>query len=94
MIYLFQYYSLLIFVLFSSILTFLLVIISYTFSLNTYNFEKNTSYECGFEPFGDAKYLFNPQYYIVSILFLIFDLEIALLIPWSVALGRLGIFSF
>ena len=81
MIYFFQYYTLIIFFLFSTLLDFILVILSYVLSNKVYDFEKNTSYECGFEPFGEARCSFNIQYYVVGILFLIFDLEIAFLIP-------------
>lgn len=94
MSYFFQYYGLIIFILFSCILATLLLILSYLFQNQKDNFEKSTSYECGFEPFGDARNVINLQFYIVAILFIIFDLEIAYLLPWAVVLGNLGIFSF
>ena len=52
--------------------------------------EKNSAYECGFPPFGDARAKFDVRFYLVSILFIIFDLEIAFLFPWSIALGDIG----
>lgn len=58
------------------------------------NFEKNSPYECGFEPFGDSHLFFNISFFIVGILFLIFDLELIFILPWAVALGNLPIFSF
>jgi NADH-quinone oxidoreductase subunit A len=55
---------------------------------------KNAPYECGFPPFGDARGKFDVRFYLVAILFIIFDLEIALLFPWAVALGEIGWFGF
>lgn len=56
--------------------------------------EKNSTYECGFEPFGDAHGQFDVRFYLVSILFIIFDLEIAFLFPWVVSLNNIGLFGF
>lgn len=56
--------------------------------------EKNSAYECGFEPFGDARSKFDVRFYLVSILFIIFDLEIAFLFPWAVTLGDIGVYGF
>jgi NADH-quinone oxidoreductase subunit A len=55
--------------------------------------EKLSSYECGFEPFEDTRMKFDVRYYLVAILFIIFDLEIAFLFPWAVALHRIGTFG-
>ena len=55
--------------------------------------EKNSSYECGFEPFEDAHMKFDVRYYLVAILFIIFDLEIAFLFPWAVVLDDIGVFG-
>jgi NADH-quinone oxidoreductase subunit A len=51
---------------------------------------KAQPYECGFEPFEDARMKFEVRYYLVAILFILFDLEITFLFPWAVALGRIG----
>lgn len=56
--------------------------------------EKLSSYECGFETFGDARTKFDVRFYLVSILFIIFDLEVAFLFPWAVSLGTIGVFGF
>ncbi len=56
--------------------------------------EKLTPYECGFAPFDDARSKFDVRYYLVAILFIIFDLEVAFLFPWAVTLGSLGLFGF
>src|ERR1700753_3527772 len=56
--------------------------------------EKLSAYECGFEAFGDARGKFSVQFYLVSILFIIFDLEIAFLFPWAITLKHIGMFGF
>ncbi|MBF0332169.1 MAG: NADH-quinone oxidoreductase subunit A [Alphaproteobacteria bacterium] len=56
--------------------------------------EKNSPYECGFEPFDDARSKFEVRFYLVAILFIIFDLEVAFLFPWAVSLGAIGVFGF
>ncbi|MGB0723710.1 MAG: NADH-quinone oxidoreductase subunit A [Gammaproteobacteria bacterium] len=56
--------------------------------------EKGSAYECGFEAFEDARMKFDVRYYLVAILFIIFDLEIAFLFPWGVVLKELGMFGF
>ena len=58
------------------------------------NSEKLSPYECGFEPFEDARIRFDVRYYLVAILFIIFDLEVAFLFPWAVSLGDIGVFGF
>lgn len=55
---------------------------------------KNAPYECGFEAFSDARTKFDVRFYLVSILFIIFDLEIAFLFPWAITLGKIGMFGF
>src|SRR3972149_11868718 len=56
--------------------------------------EKNSPYECGFEAFEDARMKFDVRYYLVAILFILFDLEIAFLFPWAAVLGEIGLFGF
>jgi len=56
--------------------------------------EKLAPYECGFDPFSDSRSKFDVRFYLVSILFIIFDLEVAFLFPWAVSLGRIGMFGF
>jgi len=56
--------------------------------------EKNSAYECGFPAFDDARAKFDVRFYLVAILFIIFDLEIAFLFPWAVALGDIGMYGF
>lgn len=56
--------------------------------------EKNSAYECGFEPFVDARTKFDVRFYLVTLLFIIFDLEIAFLFPWAISLREIGVFGF
>ncbi len=55
---------------------------------------KNSAYECGFEAFEDARVRFDVRFYLVAILFIIFDLEVAFLFPWAISLGSIGLFGF
>lgn len=56
--------------------------------------EKDSAYECGFEAFDDARTRFDVRYYLVAILFIIFDLEVAFLFPWAIAFQGIGMFGF
>lgn len=56
--------------------------------------EKTSAYECGFDAFSDARHKFDVRFYLVAILFIIFDLEVAFLFPWAIALGKIGLFGF
>jgi NADH-quinone oxidoreductase subunit A len=56
--------------------------------------EKLSPYECGFPPFDSSRSQFDVRFYLVAILFIIFDLEVAFLFPWAVALGNVGLFGF
>ena len=56
--------------------------------------QKDSPYECGFEAFENARMKFDVRYYLVAILFIIFDLEIAFLFPWAIVLDSLGLFGF
>ena len=56
--------------------------------------EKLSSYECGFEPFADSRQRFDVRFYLVAILFVIFDLEIAFLFPWAISLKEIGLYGF
>jgi NADH-quinone oxidoreductase subunit A len=56
--------------------------------------EKLSAYECGFNAFDDARMKFDVRFYLVAILFIIFDLEVSFLFPWAVAYGQLGVYGF
>ena len=64
--------------------------LNFLFSPKNPDPEKLSAYECGFEPFGDSRMEFDVRFYLVAILFIIFDLEIAFLFPWAISLGNLG----
>jgi NADH:ubiquinone oxidoreductase subunit 3 (subunit A) len=68
--------------------------LSYLLTVKNADVEKVSAYECGFDPFGDARNTFDVRFYLVAILFLIFDLEVSYLFPWSVTLGSLPTFSY
>jgi NADH-quinone oxidoreductase subunit A len=56
--------------------------------------EKLSAYECGFNAFDDARMQFDVRFYLVAILFIIFDLEVSFLFPWAIAFGNLGLYGF
>lgn len=71
-----------------------IVLASYIVAKQKPDAEKSSAYECGFEPFGNARSKFDVRFYLVSILFIIFDLEIAFLFPWAITLGQIGLVGF
>jgi NADH-quinone oxidoreductase subunit A len=68
--------------------------LGWLFGPNRPDSEKLSPYECGFEAFEDARMKFDVRYYLVAILFILFDLEIAFLFPWAVVLNEIGLFVF
>ena len=68
--------------------------LGWMFAPNHPDSEKLSPYECGFEAFEDARMKFDVRYYLVAILFILFDLEIAFLFPWAVVLNEIGLFGF
>ena len=70
------------------------VILNFILSPKKPDPEKLSAYECGFEPFNDSRIEFDVRFYLVAILFIIFDLEIAFLFPWAISLGKIGLFGF
>jgi NADH-quinone oxidoreductase subunit A len=71
----------------------LLMVLGFLFGRGQKDAEKLSPYECGFEPFEDSRTKFDVRYYLVAILFIIFDLEIAFLFPWAVSLDTVGGFG-
>ena len=69
-------------------------VLGYVLGPNRPDAEKNSPYECGFEAFEDARMKFDVRYYLVAILFILFDLEIAFLIPWATTLNEIGLTGF
>ena len=89
-----EYLPILIFLAIAIGLASVMVIASYVLARQRPDSEKESAYECGFEAFDDARSRFDVRFYLVAILFIIFDLEVALLFPWAVALGDIGLYGF
>ena len=70
------------------------IVLNFLFSPKNPDSEKLSAYECGFEPFDDSRMTFDVRFYLVAILFIIFDLEIAFLFPWAISLGNIGSLGF
>jgi NADH-quinone oxidoreductase subunit A len=88
------YLPILVFIGIAVALAVVFVLASYLIARQRPDPEKLSSYECGFEPFADARSKFDVRFYLVAILFIIFDLEVAFLFPWAASLGRIGAFGF
>ena len=89
-----QYFSLFIFIILSTIFAFIFFFLSYVVATQKADTEKLSAYECGFDPFNDARNTFDVRFYLVAILFIIFDLEVSFLFPWCITIGHLSTFSF
>ena len=89
-----DYLSIIIFLAIAFILSTGFILINFVFSPKNPDPEKLSAYECGFEAFNDSRMEFDVRFYLVAILFIIFDLEIAFLFPWAISLGKIGIFGF
>jgi len=89
-----QYFPILLFILVGLAVGALLLTVGTLLAPNRPDAEKLSPYECGFEAFEDARMKFDVRYYLVAILFILFDLEIAFLFPWAVVLPEIGFFGF
>ena len=89
-----DYATILIFLFISIGLGFAFIVVNFLFSTSNPDPEKLSAYECGFEAFDDARMKFDVRFYLVAILFIIFDLEVAFLFPWAVSLGNIGLLGF
>jgi NADH:ubiquinone oxidoreductase subunit 3 (subunit A) len=89
-----EYFNILVFAFISSLIILVLLLLSYVASPKNINVEKLSAYECGFEPYEESRRSFDIHFYIVGVLFLIFDVEVAFLFPWAVVLGSIGLFGF
>lgn len=88
------YFSLSIWIALSILISAVILGLSFLLAIQTPDSEKTSAYECGFEPFEDARNKFDVRFYIVAILFLIFDIEVAFLFPWAVSANALGISGY
>ena len=89
-----EYFSIILFLIIALGLSIGFVVINFIFSPKNPDPEKLSTYECGFEPFEDSRIEFDVRFYLVAILFIIFDLEIAFLFPWAISLGSIGFLGF
>ena len=89
-----DYFPIMLFLFIALVLSIGFIVLNFIFSPRNPDPEKLSAYECGFEPFQDSRMEFDVRFYLVAILFIIFDLEIAFLFPWAISLGSIGIFGF
>ena len=89
-----DYLSIIIFLFVAIGLSIGFILLNFLFSPKNPDPEKLSAYECGFEAFSDSRMEFDVRFYLVAILFIIFDLEIAFLFPWAVSLGQIGLFGY
>jgi len=89
-----EYLPVLIYTVISLILALVILGLSFVFSIQKADPEKLSAYECGFDPFEDSRNRFDVRFYLVAILFIIFDLEVTFLFPWAITLSKIGLFGF
>ena len=89
-----EYLGIFLYFLVATLLAVVLLGVSFVLAARKPDPEKVSAYECGFDPFDDARSRFDVQFYLVAILFIIFDLEVTFLFPWALVLNRVGLFGF
>ena len=89
-----DYLTIIIFLVIALVLSVGFILINFILSPKKPDPEKLSAYECGFEPFDDSRMEFDVRFYLVAILFIIFDLELAFLFPWAISLGNIGLLGF
>lgn len=89
-----EYAPILILLVISTVLSSLIFFLSYFVASQRPDNEKLSPYECGFDPFDDARGKFDIRFYLVAILFIIFDLEVSFLFPWALILNKITLFGF
>lgn len=89
-----NYLPILIFIVIAAGMSVAMIGLSFVVGKQNPDANKNAAYECGFDAFDDARSRFDVRFYLVAILFIIFDLEIAFLFPWAISLGEIGMFGF
>ena len=89
-----EYVPLLVYLVISMVLSMLILSLSFVFSTQKADPEKAYAYECGFDPFDDARARFDIRFYLVAILFIIFDLEVTFLFPWAISLHTIQLTGF
>ncbi|PCJ72119.1 MAG: NADH-quinone oxidoreductase subunit A [Rhodobiaceae bacterium] len=89
-----EYLPIVIFLGLAAVISIALMIVPFVLAPSHPDPEKLSAYECGFDAFDDSRMRFDVKFYLVAILFIIFDLEVAFLFPWAVSLGEVGLFGF
>ena len=89
-----EYLSIFIYLCFATFLGLLIISLSYLLVTQSPETEKLSTYECGFDPYGDTREQFNIRFYIIAILFVLFDIEIIFMLPWCVSLSQLDLLAF
>lgn len=89
-----NYLPILVFITVGGIIGAIVIALGFLLGSSNPDSEKRSPYECGFEAFQDSRMKFDVRYYLVAILFIIFDLEIAFLFPWAVVLDQIGLVGF
>jgi NADH-quinone oxidoreductase subunit A len=89
-----EYLPILVFIGIAGVIALLAIGASWLVARQKPDAQKTSAYECGFDAFGDARGKFDVRFYLVAILFIVFDLEVAFLFPWAVSLGKIGLFGF
>ena len=89
-----EFLPVLLFLIVAVVLAVIIVTLSYLLAIQNPETEKLSAYECGFEPYEDARNIFDVKFYLVAILFILFDIETMFLLPWSISLSQLSILGF
>lgn len=89
-----EYFPIFVYIFVSLILSCIILGLSFIVAVQKPDVEKISAYECGFDPFDDARSRFDIRFYLVAILFIIFDLEVTFLFPWAVSLNKIDFFGF
>lgn len=89
-----NYLPVLVFIVIAAVIGAVFLVLGFVMGPNRPDAQKGSAYECGFEAFEDARMKFDVRYYLIAILFIIFDLEIAFLFPWAVVLEKIGMAGY
>lgn len=89
-----EYLGIFVYLCFAIVLALIIVVLSYFLVTQSPETEKLSTYECGFEAYGDTRSKFNVRFYIIAILFILFDIEIIFLAPWCVSISQLNLLGF
>ena len=89
-----EYFTIFIFFLIAMILALVIALLSYTLTTQKPELEKLSTYECGFEPYEDTRHKFDVKFCLVAILFILFDIEVVFLLPWTITLSQLNLLGF